>query len=107
MSEHYLPVVLKTGLEIPIPDVLLIDEALGVGDIEFRKKSAKAMRDKVQSEQTVVLVSHDSQTIKSLCNRAVWIEEGVTQMEGDAVSVIEAYQDFVKANPRAGTMLTA
>ena len=82
------------------PDVLLIDEALGVGDIEFRKKSAQAMREKIQSEQTVVLVSHDSRTIETLCDRAIWIEEGVTRMDGETKQVVEAYQEYVGLHPR-------
>ncbi len=89
------------------PDVLLIDEALGVGDIEFRQKSAAAMREKIKSKQTVVLVSHDASTIQSLCNRAVWIEDGVSRMEGDAKSVVEAYEEFVKSHPRTGSTLQA
>lgn len=89
------------------PDVLLVDEALGVGDLEFRKKSAAAMKEKIQSDQTVVLVSHEPDTIKSLCNRAVWIEEGVTQMEGDATVVVNAYQEFVNAHPKTGSTLKA
>jgi len=89
------------------PDVLLIDEALGVGDLEFRKKSAKAMKQKIQSDQTVVLVSHDAGTIRNLCNRAVWIEDGETQLEGDAASVVHAYQDFVKSHPKTGGTLAA
>ena len=89
------------------PDVLLIDEALGVGDIEFRKKSTQAMKEKIQSDQTVVLVSHDGRTIKSLCNRAIWIEEGVSRMEGDAAEVVEAYEDFVKSNPRTVATISA
>jgi len=82
------------------PDVLLIDEALGAGDIEFRRKSAAAMREKIQSDQTVVLVSHEAKTIRDLCDRAVWIEDGKTVMEGDSTSVVKAYEDFVKAHPR-------
>lgn len=89
------------------PDVLLIDEALGVGDIEFRKKSTLAMKEKIKSDQTVVLVSHDGRTIKSLCNRAVWIEDGVSRMEGDAAEVVEAYEDFVKSNPRTIATISA
>ena len=77
------------------PDILLIDEALGVGDIEFRKKSAAAMREKIKSEQTVVLVSHDELTIRSLCDRAIWIEAGVSRMEGKAEDVVSAYKEFI------------
>lgn len=76
------------------PDILLIDEALGVGDFEFRKKSAAAMQEKIRSDQTVVLVSHDENVIESLCDRAVWIESGVSRMEGDSRDVVDAYTSF-------------
>lgn len=82
------------------PEVLLIDEAMGVGDLEFRKKSTAAMQDKIKSNQTVVLVSHSGNTIRELCNRAVWIEDGVSRLEGDADAVVEAYESFVRSNPR-------
>lgn len=83
------------------PDVLLIDEALGAGDIEFRKKSAEAMKEKIQSDQTVVLVSHEPNTIEKLCNRAVWIEEGISMMEGDSVDVARAYKDYIQSKSHA------
>ena len=74
------------------PDILLIDEVLGVGDADFRKKSSELLHDRLQSEHTVVLVSHSASTIKQLCNRAVWIEQGVTHMDGDAIDVSNAYE---------------
>ncbi len=77
------------------PDVLLIDEVLGVGDVEFRKKSIFIMREKLLSDQTIVLVSHDAKTIMNLCNRAVWIEDGISRMEGDAATVVEAYEEYL------------
>jgi lipopolysaccharide transport system ATP-binding protein len=83
------------------PDILLIDEALGAGDIEFRRKSAAAMREKIKSDQTVVLVSHDSNTIRSLCDRAVWIEDGICRMEGATERVVAAYEGYVASHPRA------
>ena len=73
------------------PDILLFDEALGVGDAEFREKSANAMRQKIRSNKTVVLVSHNEKTIRNLCDRAVWIEKGGARMIGDPDSVLEAY----------------
>lgn len=82
------------------PDILLIDEALGVGDIEFRRKSAGAMREKIMSDQTVVLVSHDSNTIRSLCDRAIWIENGVNRLEGDTEHVVAAYEEYVASQLR-------
>ncbi|MGK0442159.1 MAG: lipopolysaccharide transport system ATP-binding protein [Pseudohongiellaceae bacterium] len=76
-------------------DVLLLDEVLGVGDARFREKSSNAMQHKIKSEQTVVLVSHSPGTIRNLCDRAVWIEDGVAVMEGDTGLVVDAYLKYV------------
>jgi lipopolysaccharide transport system ATP-binding protein len=73
------------------PDILLIDEVLGVGDLEFRKKSTQALREKIKSDKTVVLVTHTPQTVRDLCDRAVWIDQGVTRIEGDREEVLAQY----------------
>ena len=73
-------------------DVLLIDEVLGVGDAEFRRKSTAVLRDKIKSEKTVVVVSHDPNTIRRLCDRAVWIENGRARCEGTAEDVLLQYE---------------
>jgi lipopolysaccharide transport system ATP-binding protein len=78
------------------PDVLLVDEVLGVGDEIFKEKSSKAMKDKIRSNKTVVLVSHSISTIQELCDRAVWIEGGVTRAEGKTEHVIKEYKAFLK-----------
>ena len=78
------------------PDVLLIDEVLGVGDTEFRVKSSQIMREKILSDKTIVLVSHNPSTIRELCNQAVWIENGVTQAEGETQDVIQRYEHFLR-----------
>lgn len=82
------------------PDVLLIDEVLGVGDAEFREKSMAVMKEKLLSEQTIVFVSHDSNVVKSLCNRAVWIENGMSRMVGDSAEVVAAYEQYLAGRPR-------
>jgi lipopolysaccharide transport system ATP-binding protein len=81
------------------PDVLLIDEALGVGDAGFLKKSGDALRARVKSGQTVVLVSHQADTVRQMCNRVIWIENGELQQEGDAKTVLAAYEQHLA--PRA------
>lgn len=73
------------------PDVLLIDEVLGVGDQRFQAKSAKAMREKIQSNQTVVFVSHSMDKISSICSRVIWIEGGKILAKGDPNKVIPEY----------------
>lgn len=77
------------------PDVLLIDEVLGVGDEVFRQKSAAAMKAKMQSGQTTLFVSHDLHTVRELCSRVVWIENGVTRMEGQTDHVLEHYLEHL------------
>lgn len=77
------------------PDILLIDETLGVGDAEFKHKSTEAMRERIRSDKTIVLVSHIPGTIRELCDRAVWIEEGVTRAVGDVEAVTRTYQEAV------------
>lgn len=74
------------------PDVLLIDEVLGVGDFEFRKKSTKTLKEKIDSDQTVVLVSHSPFQIEALCDRVLWVENGKTRLIGATKTVLEQYQ---------------
>lgn len=78
------------------PDILLIDEVLGVGDADFQRKSKAEMERKIASDKTIVLVSHSNAAIKKLCNRAVWIEHGETQLEGEAEEVVAAYEAYLK-----------
>ena len=103
------------------PDVLLIDEVLGVGDLDFRRKSSAVMHEKIRSDKTIVLVSHSADTIRRLCDRAVWIEEGETRAYGDTPDVLSCMkitryqtptetikmQIFVIGMHRSGTSLTA
>lgn len=74
------------------PDVLLVDEVLGVGDEMFRKKSTTAMKGKMKSGLTVVYVSHAIPTVRELCDRVVWIDQGCVKMQGAVDEVIKAYQ---------------
>ncbi|WP_353571070.1 ABC transporter ATP-binding protein [Candidatus Albibeggiatoa sp. nov. BB20] len=78
------------------PDILLVDEVLGVGDAEFALKSTAAMFEKMQSNKTVVFVSHQTSLVQSLCTRLVWIEEGKTLLEGDPETVLAAYMGALK-----------
>lgn len=77
------------------PDVLLIDEVLGVGDSNFARKSHEAITSKFNSDQTVVLISHQGSTIRDLCSRAVWIEDGRNMAEGEVNEVSGAYEKFL------------
>lgn len=72
-------------------DILLIDEILTVGDVEFRKKASKAMSEKIAGDQTVVLVSHAEPQVKALCNRVILLDQGRLVFDGDAKEAFELY----------------
>lgn len=74
-------------------DVLLIDEALAVGDARFRAKSQKAITGRLESSQTVVLVSHSTAEVKRLCDRAVWMDHGRIMGIGHPVEITERYEN--------------
>jgi lipopolysaccharide transport system ATP-binding protein len=86
---------LRLGFSIAIyadPDVLLIDEVLGVGDEKFKIKSTNAINNIIKSDKTVVIVSHNLTTIKNLCDRVIWLEHGTIRMFDDTEKVIAEYQ---------------
>ena len=74
------------------PDILLIDEVLGVGDAAFRKKSSDEIQRRIRSNRSVILVSHNTRIMAELCDRVVWIEQGVSRMQGKADEVLAAYE---------------
>ncbi|TVR64839.1 MAG: ABC transporter ATP-binding protein [Candidatus Competibacteraceae bacterium] len=84
-------------------DVLLIDEVLAVGDAGFRKKSTEVLKDRIRSDKTVVIVSHNTGMLRQLCDRVVWIEDGVSCMEGPVGEVLEAYE---RHSPTEGRLRT-
>lgn len=73
------------------PEILIVDEILSVGDIAFQQKSENKMRSMINGGTTVLYVSHSVQSIRSLCDRVVWIDHGVIQMVGEADEVVDAY----------------
>lgn len=74
------------------PEVLLIDEVLGVGDQAFYVKCLEKIRAFQQAGKTIVLASHASELIKMLCQQALWIERGRVVMRGSAAEVVTAYK---------------
>jgi lipopolysaccharide transport system ATP-binding protein len=72
-------------------DVLLIDETLAVGDAHFKKKSEAALRERITSQQTVVLVSHSLGQLEDLCDRVAWIDHGRLAALGDPAETLAAY----------------
>ena len=83
-----------------VPDVLLMDEVLSAGDRAFRQKAATTIRKLITSEhRTVVLVSHNPATHRKLCDRVVWIDKGMTFMEGPTDEVLAAYEEATGPAP--------
>lgn len=77
-------------------DILIIDEALAVGDRRFRKKSEARIREIAQDAGTIFLVSHSMQSIRDTCQRTLWINQGVLEMDGPTDEVVEAYESAKK-----------
>ena len=72
-------------------EILLIDEILGVGDQYFQDKCFKKLEELRDGDKTVVIVSHNLDTLKQLCSRAIWIYKGRVELDGDPEYVIDKY----------------
>ena len=77
-----------------VPEILLIDEALAVGDKEFRARSFERVQQVREQAGTVVLVSHSLREIVSSCTHAVWLEQGRLRMTGPPGEVVAAYEQL-------------
>ena len=86
------------------PDILLIDEALSVGDARFRRKCARKMRELCSEDRTVVLVSHALGTIQDLADHAIWMDHGELRMWDEPETVINAYTEFLEVEQNAVTL---
>ncbi len=74
------------------PEIMVVDEVLAVGDIEFQRKCLGKMGEVAKSGRTVVLVSHNMAAIRSLCQTAIWMEKGETKLIGLAPEIVRAYE---------------
>jgi ABC-type polysaccharide/polyol phosphate transport system ATPase subunit len=77
------------------PDILLIDEALSVGDARFKRKSFDKMRELCEQARTIFIVSHALKTMHELADEVLWIHRGRLETRGDPDTVIEAYEQFL------------
>ncbi len=84
------------------PDVLVIDEILGVGDEHFQRKSRERMIDFKKRGKTLVLVTHDAGTVQSWCDMAVWLDQGRIAAQGQPKEVLEAYRKAIADRELAG-----
>jgi lipopolysaccharide transport system ATP-binding protein len=120
MQEHYNEIVefseLADFLDMPIknyssgmqarmafavstvvrPEILVVDEALSVGDAAFRRKCAVRIQEMLKGATTLLLVSHSSDMVEQLCKKAIWLRKGEVVMSGDAKEVCDAYAEYYK-----------
>lgn len=89
----------RLGFSIAItldPEILLIDEVLGVGDASFQEKSKRAILQKINENRTVIIVTHSVSLVKSICDRVVWIHLGEQKAVGETETVLSHYHEFMK-----------
>jgi ABC-type polysaccharide/polyol phosphate transport system ATPase subunit len=77
------------------PDILLVDEALSVGDARFKHKSFDKMRELCAQARTIFVVSHALQSLQTLCNEIIWMHDGEIALRGEPGEVIERYRRFL------------
>lgn len=76
---------------IVVPDILIVDEILAVGDFMFQQKCEKKMSDMLAGGTTLIFVSHSIEQVRGLCKKAVWLKHGIVQLVGDVNEVCDAY----------------
>jgi ABC-type polysaccharide/polyol phosphate transport system ATPase subunit len=78
------------------PDILLVDEALSVGDGRFKRKSFEKMRELCSRAGTILLVSHALRSIRELSDQVIWMDKGRLVMHGDTDEVVDAYERYME-----------
>ena len=76
------------------PDILIVDEVLSVGDAAFKKKCSERIHNMIKDSATLLLVSHDNNTVRKLCEKAIWLRNGEMVMSGDSEEVCNAYEKY-------------
>ncbi len=80
---------------VSVPEILIVDEVLSVGDGRFRKKSEERMLELIKSDATVLFVSHSLAQIRRLCTKVVWLEKGEIKMIGDTKEICDSYEAYL------------
>lgn len=79
------------------PDILIVDEALAVGDVRFQLKCMDKFTEFIKAGKTILFVTHDINAVKRFCNRAIWLNNGKLIMDGNTDEVTDRYMDFLKS----------
>jgi len=80
------------------PEILIVDEALAVGDVRFQTKCIDKMKELKSRGTTILFVSHATEQVKRFCNKAIWLKDGVVQASGESSEIADLYEDFMKYN---------
>ncbi len=88
------------------PDILVIDEALSVGDGAFARKSFTRIMQMCDAGKTILFCSHSLFQVESLCSRAIWINQGQIVLDGESTQVVTAYQAFLDKNTPNSALVT-
>ncbi|UZP03131.1 ABC transporter ATP-binding protein [Clostridium botulinum] len=80
---------------VKVPEILIVDEVLSVGDGRFKKKSEAKMLELIKSDATVLFVSHSLEQIRRLCTKVIWIEKGKIKMLGGTEEICNKYQNYL------------
>lgn len=78
------------------PDILIVDEALAVGDLEFQLKCMEKFTELRNAGKTILFVSHDVNAVRRFCDRVYWLKNGVVEAEGKTMEITEDYENFLK-----------
>ena len=81
------------------PDILIIDEALSVGDAEFKQKSFSKIKALQEKGVTIIFCSHSLYQVEMLCNKVLWLDQGEVKFFGEPQEAISMYRDFISAKP--------
>lgn len=89
-SGMYMRLAFSVAINVDA-DILLIDEILAVGDQHFQEKCYEKLKELKKEGKTIVIVTHDLNSVRNLCNRAIWINKGRVKMDDSAKKVVESY----------------
>ena len=82
------------------PDVLVVDEALAVGDASFKRKCKDKIKDIIAAGTTVLYVSHNADSVKEICPRAIYLRKGSVIYDGDTADTLKVYHDYKEAQKK-------
>jgi teichoic acid transport system ATP-binding protein len=94
-SGMYIRLAFSVAIHVQ-PDLLVVDEALSVGDAAFQHKCMQKIRELRAKGMSILFVTHDTQAVKLLCDRAIWLHEGKQVASGSAADVVHRYEDFLR-----------